>query len=86
MRSDNVLVCEGDVRTVPLLELVQWLSRTGTPSRVEVWVSGRVVGELALSGADLTCWTGPWSGDEAFSRLVESSEGSYRVFRTELAA
>ena len=86
MRSDNVFVCEGDVRTVPLLELVRWISRTGTPSRVEVWLAGRVVGELKLIGADVDCWTGSWSGEEAFSRLVESSEGSYRVFRTELAA
>jgi hypothetical protein len=86
MSGDNVFVCEGDVRTVPLLDLVRWLSRTGAPSRVEIWAADRVVGELMLTGADVDCWTGTWSGEEAFNRLVEATEGRFRVFRTELAA
>ena len=86
MRSDSVFVCEGDVGTVPLLDLLRWLSRKGASSRVEVWAADRVVGEVRLSGADVRCWSGNSSGEEAFSRLVESTEGSFRVFRSELAA
>lgn len=86
MRSDHVLVCEGDVRTVPLLDLLRWLSRTGAASRVEIWGADSVVGEVTLTGADVSCWTGACSGEEAFNRLVEANEGSFRVFRTQLAA